>query len=69
MEFDDTPQIGLIAQEVEHVFPELITTNNEGVKYDKITAVLIEAVKELKAQNDALKTVVCKKSPQEAIYQ
>lgn len=70
--FDDTPQIGLIAQEVEQVFPELVTTNNEGykgVKYNKLTAILIEAVKELKAQNDALKTIVCKESPEEEICQ
>jgi hypothetical protein len=42
--------IGVIAQEVEKVFPEIVTTRNNGykaVKYEKLTAVLIEAVKEL----------------------
>ncbi|MDM8562053.1 tail fiber domain-containing protein [Candidatus Marithioploca araucensis] len=43
-------QIGLVAQEVEKVFPELVSTDSEGYKsiaYGKLTAVLIEAVKEL----------------------
>ena len=50
-------QIGVIAQEVEHVFPELVTTPENGYKsvdYTKLTAVLIEAIKELKLQNNVL---------------
>jgi endosialidase-like protein len=50
-------QIGVIAQEVEAVFPELVAENDEGfksVEYTKLTAVLIEAVKELKAENEKL---------------
>jgi hypothetical protein len=50
-------QIGLVAQDVEAVFPELIMETGEGYKalsYDRLTAVLIEAVKELKAQNELL---------------
>jgi hypothetical protein len=49
--------IGVIAQEVKAVLPELTRTNEDGkmsVRYQGLTAVLIEAVKELKAQNDAL---------------
>jgi hypothetical protein len=45
--------LGVIAQEVEKVLPELVTTRDNGylaVKYDKLTAVLIEAVKELSAR-------------------
>jgi hypothetical protein len=41
---------GVIAQEVESVFPELVTTRNNGykaVKYEKLVAVLLEAVKEM----------------------
>lgn len=49
--------IGVIAQEVEAVFPELVTTwGHDGYKavaYDKLTGVLIAAVKELKAETDA----------------
>ncbi len=50
-------QIGVIAQEIEPVFPELVSADNKGIKsvdYTKLTAVLIEAVKELKAKNEAL---------------
>jgi flagellar biosynthesis chaperone FliJ len=42
-------QIGLIAQEVERVFPELVSTDSEGYKsiaYGQLTAILIEAIKE-----------------------
>ncbi len=51
-------QIGVIAQEVETVFPELISMYKDGyrrVDYAKLTAVLIEAVKELKSENESLK--------------
>jgi hypothetical protein len=47
--FDAKHQIGLIAQELELVFPELVNTDAEGYKsvdYSKLVAVLIEAVKE-----------------------
>jgi len=70
--FDDKPQIGFVAQEVEPVLPELVSTDDNGYKgvdYDKMTAVLVEAVKELKAQNDALKAIVCQDHPEEAICQ
>jgi hypothetical protein len=47
-------EIGVIAQEVETVFPELVTSWGEesyrAVDYGRLTAVLIEAVKELKAR-------------------
>jgi hypothetical protein len=45
--------IGVIAQEVEQVFPELARTGDNGnmsVRYQGLTAVLIEAVKEQQAQ-------------------
>jgi hypothetical protein len=51
-------EIGVIAQEVEAVFPEVVTSwgdNYKAVDYGKLSAVLIEAVKELKAENDSLK--------------
>jgi hypothetical protein len=41
---------GVIAQEVEELFPEMVTTRDNGmkaVKYDRLIPVLIEAVKEL----------------------
>ena len=42
--------IGVIAQEVEEVLPEVVATRKTGIKavrYDKIVPLLIEAVKEL----------------------
>jgi hypothetical protein len=50
--------IGVIAQEVEAVLPELVTTSKDGYKavnYSNLTAVLIEAVKELKTDNIELR--------------
>ena len=50
--------IGVIAQEVEAVLPEIVTTRDTGykaVKYEKLTALLIETVKELKAEIEELK--------------
>ena len=55
----DDRQVGLIAQEVEQVIPEVVNSPKEGYKsldYARLTAVLVEAVKELKAENDQLKT-------------
>jgi hypothetical protein len=42
--------IGIIAQEVEKVLPEIVSTRDNGykaVKYEKLVVVLIEAIKEL----------------------
>jgi Chaperone of endosialidase len=52
------PQIGLIAQEVEPVFPDWVSVDSEGYKALTIRgfeALTIEAIKELKAENEALK--------------
>jgi hypothetical protein len=52
-------QIGVIAQDVEKAFPELVTTWEDGgyksVSYVQLTAVLLGAVKELKQENEELK--------------
>ena len=50
--------IGVIAQDVEAVLPEIVTTRDDGskaVKYDKLVALLIECVKELKSEIEELK--------------
>jgi hypothetical protein len=53
-------RIGFIAQEFEKVMPELVFTNEadgyKGINYAEVSAVLVEAVKELKAENDRLKS-------------
>lgn len=49
--------LGFIAQEVEEVLPEIVGTNSEGfkhVRYDRIIAVLVEAVKEQQEQIERL---------------
>jgi hypothetical protein len=50
--------VGVIAQELEGAFPQLVSTSGAGyksVEYGGLTAVLLEAVKELKAENEALR--------------
>mgnify|MGYP001245589441 FL=1 len=52
---DGKIHIGVIAQEVEAVFPEVISGEEiKSVAYGNIVAPLIEAVKTLKSQNDEL---------------
>ncbi|MEQ8689171.1 MAG: tail fiber domain-containing protein, partial [Imperialibacter sp.] len=46
---DQSKQLGVIAQEIEIVFPELVTTHENGLKtvnYQGLIPVLIEAIKE-----------------------
>ena len=64
---DGKPSIGVIAQEVEEVLPEIVlrnvdtdpatgeTTEIKSVDYGKIVGVLINAINELKAEVDELK--------------
>ena len=50
--------IGLIAEEVGEVYPELVSTgidgSAEGISYTKLTAVLIKTIQELSARIDKL---------------
>jgi len=51
-------QIGLIAQEVEAVFPELVSRNEAGVltlDYDRWLAVILQAAVELREENGRLR--------------
>jgi len=51
--------IGVIAQEIEKVLPELVVNRQDGykaVRYDKIVALLINAIKEQQLQIDELKS-------------
>ena len=59
---DDRPSVGVIAQEVEKVFPELVneTENFKTVNYDGLIGLLIEAIKEQQQQIDELKKQVNK---------
>ena len=57
----DNLQYGFIAQEVEKIFPDLVTTDSNGYKtmnYIGVIPVLTEAVKELKKENEELKSTL-----------
>ena len=68
MAFSERKQIGVIAQELEAVYPELVTTDDNGYKtvdYSKLTPILLDGINELQAlvanlteQNEALKAEV-----------
>ncbi|MCX6313633.1 MAG: tail fiber domain-containing protein [Sphingobacteriales bacterium] len=48
MGFNETTQLGFIAQDVEKVLPEIVQTDDRGYKsidYSKVTPVLVEAMK------------------------
>lgn len=52
---DTSKQIGFIAQDIEKVFPEMVSTDGSGYKsvdYSKMSAALLEAVKEQQQQID-----------------
>ena len=58
---DKAQQIGFIAQEVEAQFPQLVKTNEKGMKsvaYANMVPVLLEAIKEQQQQIDELKKIV-----------
>ena len=53
---NDRKEIGLIAQEVEEILPEVVIDGEfKSISYGNITAVLIEAIKELKSEIEQLK--------------
>ena len=57
-EKDGVDGLGVIAQEVEQVIPEVVFTDTDGMKsvaYANLVGVLIEAIKELKLEVETLK--------------
>ncbi len=55
--FGPSRNYGLIAQEVEKVFPEMVSVDERGFKavnYSELPYVMLQAIRELKAYNDAL---------------
>jgi hypothetical protein len=53
--FSKDRQLGFIAQDVEKILPEVVYTDSKGYKsmsYDKLTAIIVEGLKELKAKNE-----------------
>jgi hypothetical protein len=64
--FGEQDELGFIAQEVEKVVPEIVTQDKtkeayRSVKYDKLVALLVEAIKEQQKQIDSLKIELNKK--------
>jgi hypothetical protein len=61
---DKSNKIGVIAQEVKEVLPEVVNYNKDedkfGVDYGKMAGVFIEAIKELKSEVDSLKQEIKK---------
>lgn len=57
-------EIGVIAEEVNDIIPEVVAKNSDGsvesVSYGRLTAVLIEAIKEQQKQIDELKNLLHK---------
>ena len=65
--FGTNQSFGLIAQEVEQAFPEMVTTDEQGYKvvnYSKLPLYTIQAVNELKVENDTLKQQLQKQQVQ-----
>ena len=61
LDFDTQRQIGMVAQEVEKVLPELVGTDNQGYKtlsHSKLVAFLIEVNKEQQRQIEELKVKI-----------
>jgi hypothetical protein len=61
MNLDDNNHIGLLAQDVEEIIPQAVTTGEDenetkSVAYTDLVPVLIEAIKELKKEIELLKT-------------
>lgn len=57
--FTDKTELGFIAQEVEKVLPEVVVKDKtpeeyRSIKYDKLVALLVEAIKEQQKQIDSL---------------
>jgi hypothetical protein len=53
--------VGVIAQEIEEVLPQLVQTRESGykaVKYDKLVALLIEGIKEQQSQIEELRNKI-----------
>jgi len=66
MKFTTGTQLGFIAQDVENIIPEVVTTDNNGYKgisYEKIVPVLTSAIQEQQKEIESLKTMVCLDHP------
>jgi hypothetical protein len=61
--FGTKPSFGLIAQDVERIFPDMVAEDDKGfkaVKYHKLPILMLAGMRELKAENDSLKSEIGK---------
>ncbi|ALL07404.1 hypothetical protein AQ505_19065 [Pedobacter sp. PACM 27299] len=61
------PKIGVIAQELQKVYPEMVTEGKDGflkVDYTQLTGILIQAIKEQQKEIEDLKTQMTKQQEQ-----
>ena len=61
LELNQKKKIGLIAQEVELIIPEVVRTGDDGLKgieYQNLVGLLIEAIKEQQKQINELKNIL-----------
>jgi hypothetical protein len=67
---DRSRQIGFLAQELEQVIPEVVSTDSEGYKavnYSKLTAVLTAAIKEQQLQIQQLQEKIQLQQQQQSL--
>ena len=60
---DQKHDIGLIAEEVKELYPELVESKDgeiTGIKYTKLTALLIKTVQDLNTRIESLETHISK---------
>ena len=66
---DGRADMGVVAQNVAEVFPDVVSTNKDGmmaVEYDSLVGPMIEAIRELKNQNDDLRDQIAGMSEMKA---
>lgn len=57
--YNDTQQLGMIAQDVQAIYPELVSEAEDGqlsLAYDKLSVIALEAIDVLHKENDELKS-------------
>jgi len=64
--------MGFIAQEAVDIISEVVEKKGDdsySMQYAPVTALLVEAIKELKAENEVLKAIICEEFPEKSICQ
>lgn len=59
--FGTETQVGLVAQDVEKIFPQLVNVDKDGYKtvdYTQLNMLMLQSIKDLKQENDGLKARV-----------